>query len=102
MKPTKPPVTRCAVEMLTLNLVGLGALHAVRIERTAPETYHYQADNDGDWGEFTLDAETGELQIISLAGLDTTKTHRFAEQAARYLRLHASEKLPKAVLVAFE
>ena len=48
-----------AVEMLTLNLVGLGALHAVRIEHIAPETYRYQADNDGDWGEFALDAETG-------------------------------------------
>ena len=91
-----------AVEMLTLNLVGLGALHAVRIEHIAPETYRYQADNDGDWGEFALDAETGELQIISLAELDTTKTHRFAGQAARYLRKHAREKLPKTVLVAFE
>lgn len=93
---------RRAVEKLTLNLVGLDALHAVRIERTAPETYRYQADNDGDWGEFALDAETGELQIISLAELDTTKTHRFAGQAARYLRKHAREKLPKTVLVAFE
>ena len=91
-----------AVEMLTLNLVGLGALHAVRIEHIAPETYRYQADNDGDWGEFALDAETGELQIISLAELDTTKTRRFAGQAARYLRKHAREKLPKTVLVAFE
>ena len=93
---------RRAVEKLTLNLVELGALHAVRIERTAPETYRYQADNDGDWGEFALDAETGELQIISLAELDTTKTRRFAGQAARYLRKHAREKLPKTVLVAFE
>ena len=93
---------RHAVEKLTLNLVERGALHAVRIERTAPGTYRYQADNDGDWGEFTLDAETGELQIISLAELDTTKTHRFAGQAARYLRKHAREKLPKTVLVAFE
>lgn len=93
---------RRAVERLTLNLVELGELHAVRIERTAPETYRYQADNDGDWGEFALDAETGELQIISLAELDTTKTHRFAGQAARYLRKHAREKLPKTVLVAFE
>ena len=93
---------RRAVEKLTLNLVELDALHAVRIERTAPETYRYQADNDGDWGEFALDAETGELQIISLAELDTTKTHRFAGQAARYLRKHAHEKQPKTVLVAFE
>ena len=93
---------RRAVEKLMLNLVELGALHAVRIERTAPDTYRYQADNDGDWGEFALDAETGELQIISLAELDTTKTHRFAGQATRYLRKHAREKLPKTVLVAFE
>lgn len=50
---------RRAVEKLTLNLVELGALHAVRIERTVPNTYRYQADNDGDWGEFALDAETG-------------------------------------------
>ena len=93
---------RRAVEKLTLNLVELGELHAVRIERVASGAYRYQADNDGDWGEFTLDAETGEMQIISLAGLDTTKTHRFAGQAARYLRLHAGEKLPKTVLVTFE
>lgn len=93
---------RRAVEKLTLGLVELDALHAVRIERTAPGTYRYQADNDGDWGEFQFNAATGELQIISLAELDTTKTHRFAEQAARYLRLHVGEKLPKTVLVAFE
>ena len=93
---------RRAVERLTLNLVELGELHVVRIERVAPGTYRYQADNDGEWGEFTLDLSTGELQISSLAELDTTKTHRFAKQAARYLRAHAGEKLPKRVLVAFE
>ena len=93
---------RRAVERLTLNLVELGELHVVRIERAAPGTYRYQADNDGEWGEFTLDLSTGELQISSLAELDTTKTHRFAKQAARYLKAHAGEKLPKTVLVAFE
>ena len=93
---------RRAVEKLTLNLVELGALHAVRIERTSPDTYRYQADNDGDWGEFRFDAATGKLQITALAELDTTKTHRFAKQAARYLRMHAREKLPKRMLVAFE
>ena len=93
---------RRAVEKLAINLVELGALHAVRIERKAPNTYRYQADNDGEWGEFTLDLVTGELQITTLAELDTTKTHRFAGQAARYLRLHAGEKLPKTVLVTFE
>ena len=93
---------RRAVEKLALNLVELGALHTVRIERTAPDTYRYQADNEGDWGEFTLDAETGELQIIALAELDTIKTHRFANKAARYLKAHAGEKLPKTVLLTFE
>ena len=93
---------RRAVEKLTLNLVELGDLHAVRIERVAPGIYRYQADSDGYWGEFTLDLSTGELQISSLAELETTKTHRFAKQAARYLKAHAGEKLPKTVLVAFE
>ena len=93
---------RRAVEKLTLNLVELGELHAVLIERVAPGTYRYQADNDGEWGEFTLDMATGELKIATLAELDTTKTHRFAKQAARYLRAHAGEKLPKTVLVALE
>ena len=90
------------MEKLALNLVELGELHAVRIERVAPGTYRYQADNDGEWGEFTLDLSTGELKINTLAELDTTKTHRFAKQAARYLKAHAGEKLPKRVLVAFE
>ena len=93
---------RRAVERLTLNLVELGELHAVRIERVASGTYRYQADNDGDWGEFTLDPATGELQVSALAELDTTKTHRFAKQAARYLKAHAGEKLPKSVLLTFE
>lgn len=93
---------RRAVEKLTMNLVELGELHAVRIERVAPGGYRYQADNDGDWGEFTLDAETGEVQITALAELDTIKTHRFANQAVRYLVRHSVEKLPKRVLVAFE
>lgn len=93
---------RRAVERLTLNLVELGELHAVRIERVAPGTYRYQADSDGYWGEFTLDLSTGELKINTLAELDTTKTHRFAKQAARYLKAHAGEKLPKTVMVAFE
>ena len=90
-----------AVEKLTLGLVELGALHAVRIERTAQDTYRYQVDNEGDWGEFVLDPD-GELKIIALAELDTVKTHRFAEQAASYLRAHAGEKLAKKLLVAFE
>ena len=93
---------RRAVERLTLNLVELGELHAVRIERVDPGTYRYQADNDGEWGEFTLDLSTGELKINTLAELDTTKTHRFAKQAARYLRADTGEKLPKRMLVAFE
>ena len=93
---------RRAVERLTLNLVELGELHAVRIERVAPGTYRYQADNDGEWGEFTLDPTTGELHITALAELDTTKTHRFANKAARYLKAHAGEKLPKTVLLTFE
>lgn len=93
---------RRAVERLTLNLVELGELHAVRIERVVPGIYRYQADSDGCWGEFTLDLSTGELKINTLAELDTTKTHRFANKAARYLRAHTGEKLPKTVLVAFE
>ena len=71
-------------------------------ERAAPGGYRYQADNDGEWGEFTLDLATGELKINVLAELDTTKTHRFAKKAARYSRAHAGEKLPKRMLVAFE
>ena len=90
-----------AVEKLTLGLVELGALHAVRIERTAQDTYRYQADGDGDWGEFALDPD-GELRIIALAELDTVKTHRFAERAAKYLRAHAGERPAKKLLVAFE
>ena len=93
---------RRAVEKLTLNLVELGELHTVCIERVAPGIYRYQADNDGYWGEFTLDPVTGEQKISALAELDTTKTNRFAKQAARYLRVHTGEKLPKRILVAFE
>ena len=93
---------RRAVEKLTMNLIELGELHAVRIECVVPGIYRYQADSDGCWGEFTLDPVTGELQVAVLAEFDTTKTHRFANKAARYLKAHAGEKLPKRMLVAFE
>ena len=91
-----------AVEKLTLNLVQLGELHVVCIERIAQDIYRYQADNDGEWGKFQFDAATGELRIITLAELDTTKTRRFANKASRYLMSHAGEKLPKRMLVPFE
>ena len=90
-----------AVEKLTLGLVELGAVHAVRIERTTQDTYRYQVDNEGDWGKFAL-GPAGELKIIALAELDTVKTHRFAERAAKYLRAHAGERPAKKLLVAFE
>ena len=74
---------RRAVEKLTLNLVELGELHAVRIERVASGTYRYQADSDGYWGEFTLDLSTGELKINTLAELlESARGRKAAEDRA--------------------
>ena len=114
-----------AVDHLTEVLVKDGALHAVtlRLESKTPRKtkpkncsdekipdkqkyaaaiYQYQADCDGEWGEFIFNCETGEGEILSLAEWDTTKTHRFANRAIRFLRDPENPILPKTAMVAFE
>ena len=114
-----------AVDHLTEVLVKDGALHAVRLQlksktprkakpkkrsdeklpdkqKYAAAIYQYQADCDGEWGEFFFNCETGEAEILSLAEWDTTKTHRFANRAIRFLRDPENPNLPKTAMVAFE
>ena len=114
-----------AVDHLTEVLVKDGALHAVRLrlksktprktkpkkcsdeklpdkQKYAAAIYQYQADCDGEWGELFFNCETGEAEILSLAEWDTTKTHRFANRAIRFLRDPENPNLPKTAMVAFE
>jgi hypothetical protein len=102
---------RRAVDKLTEFLVAEGAIHAVRLKqksktkrkkKIATAIYEYQADCDGEWGEFIFNCETGEAEILSLAEWDTTKTHRFANRAIRFLRDPENPNLPKTAMVAFE
>ena len=71
-------------------------------QKYAAAIYQYQADCDGEWGEFLFNCETGEAEILSLAEWDTTKTHRFANRAIRFLRDPENPNLPKTAMVAFE
>ena len=114
-----------ALDRLTEMLVKDGALHAVRLrlksktprrakpkncsdkklpdkQKYAAAIYQYQADCDGEWGELFFNCETGEAEILSLAEWDTTKTHRFANRAIRFLRDPENPNLPKTAMVAFE
>ena len=114
-----------AVDHLTEVLVKDGALHAVTLrlksktprkakpkkcsgekipdkQKYAAAIYQYQADCDGEWGEFLFNCEAGEAEILSLAEWDTTKTHRFANRAIRFLRDPENPNLPKTAMVAFE
>ena len=114
-----------AVDHLTEVLVKDGALHAVTLrlksktprkakpkkcsdeklpdkQKYAAAIYQYQADCDGEWGELFFNCETGEAEILSLAEWDTTKTHRFANRAIRFLRDPENPNLPKTAMVAFE
>ena len=102
---------RRAVEKLTVLLVETGALHAVRLKRKsvkrikkkiAAAVYEYQADCDGEWGEISVDFESGTAEIIRLADWDTMKTKRFANKAIAYLLNCENDKLPKETMVAFE
>ena len=47
-------------------------------------------------------ADAGEAEILGLAEWDTTKTHRFANRAIRFLRDPENPNLPKTAMVAFE
>lgn len=77
-----------AVDKLTELLVAEGALHAVRLKqksktkrkkKIAVAIYEYQVDCDGEWGEISVDFESGTAKIIQLAW-DTTRTNRFAKK----------------------
>ena len=73
----------------------------VRISVTEP-VYEYLVDNDGEWGEISLDFENGKAEVILLADWDTVKTNKFASRAIAYLLNCENEKLPKEIMVAFE
>ena len=73
-----------------------------RNKKIAAAVYQYQADNDGEWGEISLDFENGKAEVILLADWDTVKTNKFASRAIAYLLNCENEKLPKEIMVAFE
>ena len=102
---------RKAMDKLTELLVAEGALHAVRLKqkaktkrkkKIAAAIYEYQVDCDGEWGEISVDFESGTAKIIQLADWDTMKTNRFAKRAITYLLDCENEKLPKKTVISFE
>lgn len=101
---------RRAVEKLTVLLVEVGVLHAVRLRRKsvkrikkkiAAAVYEYQADCDGEWGEIQFDFENGAAEIIRLAEWDTMVSKIFAERVIKYIRVCGADDLPKKMLFAF-
>ncbi len=102
---------RKAMDKLTELLVAEGALHAVRLKqkaktkrkkKIAAAIYEYQVDCDGEWGEISVDFESGTAKIIQLADWDTMKTNRFAKRAITYLLDCENEKLSKKTVISFE
>ncbi len=98
-----------AIEHLTEALVANGTIHAIRLKQKSKTkhkrkitsaVYEYQADCEGEWGEFKFNFETNEAEVIRLAELDTTKTNRFAKKAIAYLQ--QCENPPKEMLLPFE
>ena len=99
------------VDKLTELLVAEGAIHVIRLKqktkikrkkKIAAAIYEYQADCDGEWGEISLDFESGTAEVVRLADWDTTKTNLFASKAITYLLNCDNEKLQKEMMVAFE
>lgn len=100
-----------AVDKLTELLVAEGALHAVRLKqksktkrkkKIAVAIYEYQVDCDGEWGEISVDFESGTAKIIQLAW-DTTRINRFAKKRViTYLLDCENEKLHKKTVISFE
>lgn len=101
---------RKAVEKLTVLLVEVGALHAVRLRRKsvkrikkkiAAAVYEYQADCDGEWGEIQFDFVNGIAEIVRLAEWDTMVSKMFAGQVMKYIRSCDIEHLPQKLLFSF-
>ena len=64
-----------------------------RKKKIAAAVYLYQVDNDGEWGEISLDFEAGTAEIIRLAEWDTTVSKKFARKVIRYFLNSDSDKL---------
>ena len=102
---------RRTLDKLRLKLLESGVIHTVTLKQTecrkrnkkiAAAVYLYQADNDGEWGEISVDFENGTAEIIRLADWDTIKTNWFAKEAIRYILSLSPDALTKYMLVPLE
>lgn len=102
---------RKAVEHLTCLLAEAGVIHMIWLKRKsqtkrkkkiAAAVYLYQVDNDGEWGEISLDFENSTTEIIRLADWDTMLSNIYAKQVIQYLLECENEKLPKETMAVFE
>ena len=100
-----------AIHHLALLLVEKEFFHLIGLKRKsqkkqkgkiAAETYMYQADCDGEWGEIQFDFENKTAEIIQLADWDKMISHPFANYAISYLLNCKNEKLPKEAMISFE
>lgn len=66
-----------------------------RKKKNAAATYLYQADCDGEWGEFYIDFENKYIKIQRLAEWDTMKSHIYAWKAMGFLVANKERILPK-------
>ena len=101
---------RKAVDHLTRLLVEDNAIGAVTIKKKkvirrekkiAAAVFEYQADYDGEWGEIIIDFENGTGEILYIAELDTTRSHRYANKAIEEILNSDLDDLPKQKTIAF-
>lgn len=73
-----------------------------RKKRIVTTIYEYQADQDDEWGELSLNFESKTAQIVKLADWDTIKSNKYAKVAISYLLHCKNEGLPKDIVIPFE
>lgn len=100
-----------AVEHLACLLAETGVIHMIRLKRksqtkrkkkVAAAVYLYQVENDGEWGEISLNFKNSTAEIIRLADWDTTLSNIYAKQLIRYLLKCENDKLLKETMFAPE
>jgi hypothetical protein len=99
-----------AVDRLTAQLIEDEVIRIVdlklekvvrRKKKNAAATYLYQADCDGEWGEFYIDYENKYIKIQRLAEWDTTKSHIYAWKAIGFVISRRNSELHKKKRIIF-
>ena len=86
-----------------IRVVDMVRIEPERVKKKyAAAIYRYQADCDGEWGEFQFDFEKRNAKIVQLADWDTSRTKLYAKKVIDRILHIDGNNLPKKKRIVFE